>query len=216
MRAHGEPFLLFAYGMVVHGTLYLFCGTSALFMAQLVLTRECEASNPVLYSACQTFALLSCLTGNLCASLVLWRAHLLYGAAQRVVPGRGKQKAPPGAIEQIAAVPYDPALFGDEDGRRYAKECPICLGAWEPEDDIRVPPCGHAYPVGLPGPVAADRPDLRDLPARRRGARRRPGGGRATRSEARLARAQRRRGRALGGVSAPPERSRSSARAGPS
>jgi len=139
------PVRLLIFGMAVHGTLYVFCATSALFVAQLIYTSKCEASNPLLYSACQTFAFLSCLVGNFCVSLVFWRGQLVHQATQRLAFGRGKQRASSGAIEQIAAVPYDPVLFGDEDDRRYAKECPICLGVWEPEDDIRAPPCGHAY-----------------------------------------------------------------------
>jgi len=139
------PFRLYVFQLTVHGPLYVFCVTSALFVAQLMSTSQCEVYNADLYTACRRFAFLSCLTGNFCVSLVFWRGQLLRQARQRLTPGRGKRRAAPGAIEQLAAVPYDPALFGDEDGRRYAGECPICLGVWEPDDDIRVPPCGHAF-----------------------------------------------------------------------
>jgi len=139
------PLRLYIFQLAVHGPLYVFCVTSALFVAQLMSTSQCELFNPELYSVCRRFAFLSCLVGNFCVSLVFWRGQLVRQARQRLAPSRGKRRAAPGAIEQIAAVPYDPALFGDEDGRRYAGECPICLGAWEPDDDIRVPPCGHAF-----------------------------------------------------------------------
>jgi len=133
------PLRLYVFQLAVHGPLYIFCVTSALFVAQLMSTSQCEGYNPELYRVCRRFSFLSCIVGNFSVSLVFWRAQL------RRPPWRGKRRAAPGYIEQIAAVPYDAALFGDEDGRRYAGECPICLGAWEAGDDIRVPPCGHAF-----------------------------------------------------------------------
>lgn len=138
-------FRLYVFQLTVHGPLYVFCVTSALFVAQLMSTSQCEVFNEELYSVCRRFAFLSCLMGNFCVSLVFWRGQLLRQARQRLAPGRAKRRAAPGAIEQITAVPYDPALFGDEDDRRYAGECPICLGTWEQDDDIRVPLCGHAF-----------------------------------------------------------------------
>merc|ERR1719343_391710 len=55
------------------------------------------------------------------------------------------RRAPPGSMARIPTVPYDPELFGAEDGRRYHGECPICLGDFEAGDEIKVPHCGHAY-----------------------------------------------------------------------
>jgi len=142
------PFRLIVFLLTVHGALYVFWATSALLVVQSsVYSRQCGPWNPELYSLCLRFSLLSCLVGNLCVFLVFWRGKLLR-AAGAIESGRVKpraRRAAPGAIEKIAAVSYDPSLFGDEDGRRYAAECPICLCAWELEDDIRVPKCGHAY-----------------------------------------------------------------------
>ncbi|CAK0862510.1 unnamed protein product [Prorocentrum cordatum] len=55
------------------------------------------------------------------------------------------RRAPPGFISRITTVPYDPELFGTEDGRQYHGECPICLGEFGAADEIKVPLCGHAF-----------------------------------------------------------------------
>lgn len=52
---------------------------------------------------------------------------------------------PEDLIARIPSVPYDPSLFGAQDGRLYHGECPICLGEFGAEDEIKVPLCGHPF-----------------------------------------------------------------------
>lgn len=85
--------------------------------------------------------LLSCLA-------LLWNAMLRTGGVPEAQGSRSekmKRRAPPGILARIPTVPYDPELFGAEDGRRYHGECSICLEDFEAEHAIKVLSCGHAF-----------------------------------------------------------------------
>jgi len=81
-----------------------------------------------------------------CVAL-LWKALLHAGAVHeaRRRSEKSHRRAPPGTLARIPTVPYDPELFGADDGRRYHGECSICLEDFEAEDEIKVPHCGHAF-----------------------------------------------------------------------
>jgi hypothetical protein len=53
--------------------------------------------------------------------------------------------APPDTVEKLANQRYDPAVFGDEDGKAYPADCAICLCPYETGEEIKVTPCGHAF-----------------------------------------------------------------------
>merc|ERR550532_3009610 len=76
--------------------------------------------------------------------LVHWHNKLLMDSAQLRPPSQDRG-APPGTLEKLETRAYDEALFGDEEGKLYASECPICLGTWDKDDVIKVTPCGHAF-----------------------------------------------------------------------
>jgi len=109
------------------------------FVGALRRDTEWLASNNLMdYSL--LVAMMSCVA-------VLWNALLRVGAATEARRQNEKlrRRAPPGFIARIPTVPYDPELFGTEDGRRYHGECCICLGEFGAEDEIKVPHCGHAF-----------------------------------------------------------------------
>jgi len=55
------------------------------------------------------------------------------------------EELPEDCIARIPTVPYDPNLFGPQDGRLYHGECSICLEEFGPDDEIKVLPCGHPF-----------------------------------------------------------------------
>ncbi|CAK0885274.1 unnamed protein product [Prorocentrum cordatum] len=125
--------------LMVHAPLFILVMSSLLLGVQLLSSRRCREQNPELYRAIGSFACLSCLVSACCLFLVAWQAALSPRPRRLRPPGREKRAAPPGTIDQIRRLPYDPELFGDEDDKRYAGACPICLGEWAEQDDIRVP-----------------------------------------------------------------------------
>jgi hypothetical protein len=48
-------------------------------------------------------------------------------------------------VDKLATRSYDPAVFGDEDGKAYPAVCAICLCCYDTNDEIKVTPCGHAF-----------------------------------------------------------------------
>lgn len=97
--------------------------------------------------AFKTYSIVTCALSVLC--FMLASSHNSWIDVQHQPPRvRGRQAsrgAPAGTIEKLAVQRYDPALFGDEEGKTYPADCAICLCSWEPADEIRVTPCGHAF-----------------------------------------------------------------------
>ena len=46
-------------------------------------------------------------------------------------------KAPPDTLNKLETIGYAAEQFGDEEGKTYPSECAICLGGWEPNDEIK-------------------------------------------------------------------------------
>mmetsp|Transcript_85420 Transcript_85420/g.190762 ORF Transcript_85420/g.190762 Transcript_85420/m.190762 type:complete len:377 (+) Transcript_85420:80-1210(+) len=129
--------------MVLHGPLYVFGIGSALFWIQIMQAPGCEVNDPHLYNHFKMYALYSCFISVLCLFLVYWQSKII-GEAARLEEEYGR-RAPPGALSAMVTCLYNPALFGDEEGKQYPAECPICLAAWERHEVIKVTPCGHAF-----------------------------------------------------------------------
>jgi hypothetical protein len=71
-----------------------------------------------------------------------------YDAPRRILgPGLKKRKvgAPRDTVDKFATQRYDPAVFGDEEGKAFPADCAICLCSYEADDEIKVTPCGHAF-----------------------------------------------------------------------
>jgi hypothetical protein len=132
----------YAYSVVMHGPLFVCTASSFLVCIQeLTPTQECGDEEQLGHIF--MFAVGGLLVGVLCCALVVWQATLAPGdrSRHRKRPGC----APAGFVNEIATVPYDPDLFGPEDSQPHYAECPICLGEFGPEDEIKVPSCGHAF-----------------------------------------------------------------------
>lgn len=142
--AHG-PWRLYALHMILHGPLYIFGIGSILFGLQLFMSPKCdgEPQDPELKSIFRYYAGYSCLVFAACLVLVYSHSKIISQAAAR--QAEDKRRAPPGTLEKLLTHIYDSEIFGDEDGKRYPGECPICLQEWEDGDQIKITPCHHAF-----------------------------------------------------------------------
>jgi hypothetical protein len=138
--------ILYSSILVVHGPLVVFTTSSVMFWLQeLGSSKECQDEQ--LIRSLRMFGCYSVLVVVMSCMALLWNAHIRVQAV--IEAGRrsekGQRRAPPDFITRIPTVPYDPELFGAEDGRRYHGECCICLGEFGAEDEIKVLRCGHAF-----------------------------------------------------------------------
>jgi len=145
---HGQRGTIALYGWmtIVHGPLIILATDSLMFWVQLVgAAQACEDME--LLEIFRHFASYSSLVSLLCCLLHFWHALLVGDALRQHQPSgsSSKRRAPAGFVETMSTVPYDPDLFGQEDGRQYCGECPICLGDFGPEEEIKVTHCGHAF-----------------------------------------------------------------------
>lgn len=101
---------------------------------------ELEREDTELTRALGMFGGFSLLVAIMSCVVTIWNASLAIQARRRI-----QKTCRPDLLTRIPTVPYDPDLFGAEDGRRYHGECSICLGEFEAEDEISVPICGHAF-----------------------------------------------------------------------
>lgn len=145
---------IFAVHLILHVPLYIFGMGFAVFVFQLYFSPDCgleaagpdprETANTPLRNALQPFAVHTFLVLGLSVyganvhSRIMCQAYLLLLANK-------SRRAPDGTLEKLRLVPYNPDTFGDEEGKAYASECPICLEEYGPGDQIRVTPCGHAF-----------------------------------------------------------------------
>jgi len=138
-------FSAYVWMAIVHGPLFVFGIASLLFWAQLLsASRTCVDME--LLKVFRLYASYSSLVSLMCCLLTFWHS-LIVGEdlRRRRREDRLDRRPPPGIVETMATVPYDPDLFGQEDGRQYTGECPICLGDFGPEEVIKVTHCGHAF-----------------------------------------------------------------------
>jgi len=129
--------------LIVHGPLIIFCAGCFLFAVQLRLTQRCAARSPELYFCFKLYATVSCCVSILFLFLVNWHSKLICEALQK--QKKDLRRAPPDTLKKLPTAIYDEAIFGDEEGKIYPAECPICLATWEADDVIKVTPCGHAF-----------------------------------------------------------------------
>ncbi|CAK0841727.1 unnamed protein product, partial [Prorocentrum cordatum] len=120
------PLLLFAVGTLLFN------------IREQVRHEECKDHR--LVAALRRFGCYSLLLVLLSCLALLWNAMLRTGGVPEAQGSRSekmKRRAPPGILARIPTVPYDPELFGAEDGRRYHGECSICLEDFEAEHAIK-------------------------------------------------------------------------------
>jgi hypothetical protein len=139
--------LMYFYVVVVHGPIIVFLAVSALFwIKELVAVSSDDCKDVKLVRTLRVFGCLSLFVAVMsCVVALQLNTVLRAGAAGRPSEKVHRRGAPPGFIARIPTVPYDPELFGAEDGRPYHGECLVCLGEFGAEDEIKVPYCGHAY-----------------------------------------------------------------------
>jgi hypothetical protein len=139
----------YALHMILHGPLYIFGIGSVLFGFQLMMSPKCEGDpgddTPELHLKLGWYASLSCTVFAFCLILAFFHARLIGQAA--VADEEEKRRAPKGTLEKLLAYTYKDhrELFGDEEGKLYPGECPICLSEWEDDDIISITPCGHSF-----------------------------------------------------------------------
>mmetsp|Transcript_10092 Transcript_10092/g.18371 ORF Transcript_10092/g.18371 Transcript_10092/m.18371 type:complete len:401 (-) Transcript_10092:501-1703(-) len=128
------------------GPLYIFVVGSVLFWFSLMRSPSCEERSPELYGILRVYSILSCLLACTCLLFVFWHNKLIAASMGLGLhledPSNG---ALPGTIDKLETKAYDETIFGDEEGKTYPSECPICLSTWVPDDVIKVTPCQHAF-----------------------------------------------------------------------
>lgn len=143
-RTHGFCRTYCVHLIIRDGPLYIFVVGSMLFWFHLMQSPTCEERSPPLYQTLKLYAIYSCMVSVLCLVLAYWHNKLLVEAARDNVPAEDRG-APAATLEQLETHKYDPASFGDEEGKLYPSECAICLAAWDPADIIKVTHCQHAF-----------------------------------------------------------------------
>lgn len=129
--------------LILNGPLYMLLLGSLMLWVQLVQSPTCAELSQNLYFRLKIYASCGFTFSLFFHALVQWHERIIHTALCR--HKKDLRKAPPGTLSKLTTVPYVEALFGDENGKRYPAECPICLEAWEREDVIKVTPCDHAF-----------------------------------------------------------------------
>jgi hypothetical protein len=148
-RGHLGSSMMYVSFAVLYGPLLIFTALSGTFWLQELARGSLRDSRDIhehddtqLTSTLRMFGSYSVLVVIMSCGAVIWSGLIAIEARRSRVQ---KMRATPDLITRIPTVPYDPDLFGEEDDRRYAGMCSICLGEFEAEDDISVPICGHAF-----------------------------------------------------------------------
>lgn len=144
-RTHGFCHAYCVHLLLRDGPLYIFVMGSLLFWFHLMQSPVCEERSPNFYRALKLYAIYSNLVSVFCLVLAHWHNKLMADAAGDAFGRDGRQSAPPDTVHKLETRAYDETIFGDEEGKLYPSECPICLSQWEAEDAIKVTPCGHAF-----------------------------------------------------------------------
>lgn len=144
-RTHGFCRTYCVHLVIRDGPLYIFVVGSMLFWFHLVQSPSCEERNPTLYQTLKLYAIYSCMVSVLCLLLAYWHNKLLIEAAAEIQIIAEDRSAPAGTIDTLETRRYDPQVFGDEEGKLFPAECPICLCTFEAEDVIKVTHCQHAF-----------------------------------------------------------------------
>lgn len=137
------PCTMYFLHMLLHGPIYVFSIGAVLFWVQILQSPDCEDISPDYYKLLKLDASYSCAESVICLIFVLVHTWVLRASLRD--HEQDLRRAPPGTLDKISTCPYDPTKFGDEDGKVYCGECPICLVEWTEEDIIKVPPCGHPF-----------------------------------------------------------------------
>jgi len=146
-RTHGFCRTYCVHLVIRDGPLYIFVVGSMLFWFHLMQSPTCEERSPELYKTLQLYAIYSCLISILCLLVAYWHNKILIDTARQISEQiiMEDRSAPAGTLERLETRTFDPACFGDEEGKEFPGECPICLGTWEPDELIKVTVCRHAF-----------------------------------------------------------------------
>merc|ERR1712151_88092 len=129
--------------LILNGPLYMLFLGSLVLWVQLGQSPICATMNPEMYARLKIYASCAFFISVFFHVMVHWHNKVIHVALHTYK--QDLRRAPPGTLRKLSTVAYDEAVFGDETGKRYPSECPICLAAWEQEDVIKVTPCDHAF-----------------------------------------------------------------------
>mmetsp|Transcript_5741 Transcript_5741/g.10329 ORF Transcript_5741/g.10329 Transcript_5741/m.10329 type:complete len:372 (+) Transcript_5741:115-1230(+) len=145
-RTHGFCTTYCVHLLIRDGPIYIFVVGSMLFWFNILRSPMCADRNPHEYHVLKMYAVFSCLLAAGCVLVVYWHNRLIAMTLDfRVWIPEASRRAPPETIIKLETVQYDESIFGDEEGKLYPSECAICLSRWEPDENIKVTPCWHAF-----------------------------------------------------------------------
>lgn len=143
-QTHGFCKTYFVHLLLKDGPIYIFVVGSVLFWFNILRSAECEQRQLALYETLKMYAVFSCSVAFACVILSHWHNKLVSVALELLASAPPPPKgAPPGTVTKLETQQHNLDDFGDD--KKYPSECVICLVAWEPEDTIKVTPCGHAF-----------------------------------------------------------------------
>lgn len=143
-QTHGFCHAYCVHLLLRDGPLYIFVLGALLFWFHLMQAPACEEQSPEFYRILKLYAIYSNSMSMFCLILAYWHNKIM-GDAWDEEEHRIDRSAPPDTMSKLVTQKYCESLFGDEEGKLYPSECAICLCPWEPEDQIRVTPCEHAF-----------------------------------------------------------------------
>jgi len=138
---YGNGYFCFVH-VAFYGPLLIFTLSVALFCLRLLQSPECVDRNPKLYSTMIYYITFSCHVNVAHMALAMWRKRVLEMAFER--QSQRFLGVPPKMFDKFASYNYHEFMSGHL-RETYYEECPICLGAWEPADVIKLTPCKHAF-----------------------------------------------------------------------
>lgn len=143
-RTHGFCKTYFVHLLFKDGPIYIFVVGSVLFWFNILRSEECERRQSGLYETLKMYAAFSCSFAFACVILSYWHNRLITVARDLLASAPPPPKgAPLGTVFRLGTQQHNLDEFGED--KKYSSECVICLAAWEPEDTIKVTPCGHAF-----------------------------------------------------------------------
>lgn len=126
------------------GPLYVFVLGALLFWFHIMQSPACHEDDPGSLRVLKHYAIYTNCMSMFCLVLAHWHNRILVEpwSEEEFEVSRG---AEPDTMAKFVTLEYDERLFGDEEGKMYPADCPICLSSWVSGDVIKVTPCDHAF-----------------------------------------------------------------------
>lgn len=145
-RTHGFCRTYCVHLVVRDGPIYMFVVGSVLFWFNILRSPECEERRPTLYQTLKLYAVFSCVLATLCVIVAYWHNKLIASTLDfNTWFTEANRSSPPDTVIKLKTRRWTADEFGEEEGKSYPTECAICLQTWDPDDAIKVTPCGHAF-----------------------------------------------------------------------